>query len=154
MRGGRGNKSCAAILAVGALLLGATGCGSDEGETALTKSEFLKQGNQICREGRAERAKAVDQVQKEASGKESSEQAFAATVQAAVPSMRATNQELAELEPPEQEQEKVDSMIDGLEAAVDQLEGVAEGSAEAREGKAVITVARKLNAYGLDDCSI
>jgi hypothetical protein len=137
-----------AVLVAG--LLVASGCGSGGGET-VTKAEFVKEANAICNKWGDKREKLIGEQVKEL-GQSPSKSALEKVVLAAIPNYETAAEELAELETPEGDEEKVAAIVSAMD------EGA--GRTKADPGAAVIssTGFEKANklvaAYGLDQCEI
>jgi len=121
-----------ALLAVLALAVFAAGCGgSDDGDdststASITKSEFLAQGNAICKKGNQEIdsdfesfAKKHDLKQNDgltdAEATEASEEILIPNVQKQVDQIRA-------LGPPEGQEAQVDAILSAAQKGIDELE--------------------------------
>ncbi len=124
-----------AALAIVVLVAGCGG-GSDSGDSsaadtsspekstgpALTKAEFIKQGDEICTTTEAEVAAEVliyseDNGFDEAEGP-TEEQEEGLVTEVVLPGFQALAGELAELGPPEGEEAQVEEIIDGIEEVV------------------------------------
>src|SRR5690349_294554 len=99
-------------------LVSAGGCGSDDdsGETspALTKTQFLEKGNEICRERLEEKDEVVKVAVEElsASGKqEASRQMQEEVGESILSSYRHIANELGALEPPAKDEDKVEHIV-------------------------------------------
>ena len=141
------------LLAVLALV--GTGCGGDEEATAsITRSEFLQQGNAICRRGELERGKLLTGAEKlvkpgEELGKAGKEKLI---LTAAVNPYRKMTKELKELGAPEGEEEKVEAIIEAMEEAAQKAE---DDPLLALESIAPFAKANKLNQeFGLTNCAV
>jgi hypothetical protein len=147
----------AGMLAVGLI---AAGCGDDGDEssdtgtdtvaTALTKEEFLAQGNAICKQGAVEIEGAAEQLF--GSGQPTPEQLETFANDTLIPGIRDQIDQIRALAPPEGDEEKVNSMLDKAEDAVAELE--ANPQSAFREGNDPFAeVNRELAAYGLTTCA-
>jgi hypothetical protein len=102
-----------AILTVGFV---AAGCGG--GDDNLTKAEFLKQGNEICKKG-------SQQIDKEAkkvftSNQEPSQAEFNKFVTGTViPSTQGQIDDIRDLNPPSDDEDQVNAILDSAQAALD-----------------------------------
>lgn len=132
--------------------LALTGCGSDDGDSngdssALTKEEFIEQADGICKAGNervanaegsfadpdnptpAEIEKAVDEV--------------------LVPELTDQLEKLRDLEPPADDADEIDSMLDSLEKAIDAID---ENWQTGLTGPDLKDANEKATAYGLQEC--
>src|SRR5262249_31013499 len=110
----------------------AAGCGSsDNTETtattaALTKAQFLKQGNAICAEGNKEINKNFEAFFKKTNLKKNEEPSKAQKEEAAetilIPAIRKDVEGIKALGAPEGEEEQVEEIIDAAEEALETLE--------------------------------
>jgi predicted dinucleotide-binding enzyme len=136
-------------------LLGVSGCGGggDSG-SSLTRAEFIKQGNQICRQKNEERVQAKAQKQKEL-GLQPGEIATPAQhkqiVEATVAPFEEATEELRELVPSDQA-DKVEPLLAAREELVDV---VGKTSATADANFIAIKKANEFAVqFGLDECSV
>jgi hypothetical protein len=137
-----------AVLALGALV---TGCGG--GSSALTKQEFVKQGNAICAKGSTKREVAINEMGQQLGIKGRSTTAQQEKlVTAALPTYEEMTAELAELSPPEGEEKKVEAIISAMEEAAERV-GATPSSALA--SNAPFEKPDKLaSEYGLKNCVV
>lgn len=147
------DRQIMSILAV-ALALLIAGCG-DSGDDALTKAEFLKQGDAICKETLAEISSGYKSFFEEnelqqgdlpskAEGHELAEEIYLPAEEDQVESLR-------ELTPPEADEDKVDAILteteDGLDAAGKNPDGLLE------LGKDPLDASKEmLQSYGFKIC--
>jgi hypothetical protein len=106
-------------------LLAACGGGSDETSEALTKAEFIAQGDEICADGEKEVEDGAEAFAEENDvDTENPTQAEQEEVVADVfvPSLRKQADELSELGAPEGEEGEVEAIVSALEEASDELE--------------------------------
>ncbi len=138
------NYGCAmvaALLATGA----AAGCG---GEEALTKSEFLKQGNAICAKGSK---KIEDGAKKLGDGKPSKEVVTKFAEDTLIPSVEDQLSELGDLKPPKADEDKVKKILDAADEAL----------TKTKDDPTVLTSSddpfkeanKQAEAYGLTKCA-
>jgi hypothetical protein len=116
--------ACGSLLGAVVLLfaLVAAGCGGGDDTTeSLSKSQFLKQGNAICKKGEEERGKLIidasGKMKKEASVREQED-----LVLEVLPTYENTTRELDDLGAPEGDEEKVDAIVEAMEEAVEKVE--------------------------------
>jgi hypothetical protein len=150
------NKALLAGLAVlAALGMIVTGCGSDDdGETTetLTKAEFIKQGDAICKKASEESQSGAEEFAKENDftlEKASKDQIEEAVVEVLVPNLNQQAEDLEALGAPEGDEEQAEEIIVALEDAADKIEDepklIFEGEALAEPGKLA-------GAYGFKVC--
>jgi hypothetical protein len=147
----------AGVVAIAAIV---AGCGSsDDGSTdttaALTKAEFIKQGDAICEKGskqieeEAEAFAEDNDVDTENPSDEQQEEVIETIVG---PSLQTQADELSELGAPSGEEAKVTAMLEALEEGAEELEsdpGVLLGS----NGSDPIDTANELaNEFGFKAC--
>jgi hypothetical protein len=125
------SKRLIALLAgVMAIAIVAAGCGSSDDTTtettvALTKVEFIKQGDAICDKGSKQIEDEADEFAEENDidtsnpSKEEQEEVITSVV---APSLQAQADEISALAAPRGEEDKVTAMIDALEAGAEELE--------------------------------
>ena len=122
---------------VGALLIVGCGSSSDETTASITKAEFLKQGNAICKAGNEEINEGFENFGKEHNlkpNKEPSEAQFEELSETVlVPSVSTQIKEVRALGAPEGEEGEVDEFLTHAEEALEELEG--EPALIAAEGK-------------------
>lgn len=114
-------KAVWSLISLGALTLClvAAGCGGSD-EEALTKSEFVKQGNSICKEAEAERFKILSKEGENYDPNGDVQAQQAALIEATIPTYEQAAQRLAELEPPEEMADTVDALVAAMEEAGEQ----------------------------------
>lgn len=132
-----------------------TGCGGGDDATAsISRSEFIQQGNALCRRGELERGKLLQGAEKlvkpgEELGKAGKEQLV---LTAAVTPYRKMTKELEELGAPDGEEEKVEAIIKSMEEAAQKAE---DDPLLTLESIAPFVKANKLNQeFGLTSCVV
>src|SRR5262245_30219656 len=113
-----------------ALALVAAGCGSDDDTTAttaaLTKAQFLKQGNQICSEGNKEINAGFEEFAEENNIPKNKRPSDAQLEEVAetvlIPSVSDQVEGIKELGAPEGEEEQVEEITDAAEEAIEEGE--------------------------------
>jgi hypothetical protein len=99
--------------------------GGDVSVSSLTKAEFIKQGDTICKKGNDQIEREVEVFVKEnginrvSPTDEDQNEVTAAVV---VPAFRDQAEKLADLEAPSGLEDEVDAMIDALETGIDEVE--------------------------------
>jgi hypothetical protein len=124
------NKALLAALAVlVALAVVVAGCGSDDETTdetvTLTKAEFIKQGDAICKKGNDASEKEAEEFAEENDftlEKASDEQLEEAVSEVLVANLNGQLDELEALGAPEGDEEQVEEIIESLEGAVEEIE--------------------------------
>jgi hypothetical protein len=142
-----------------AIAIVAAGCGSSsddstEASVELTKVEFIKQGDAICKEGGGKIEDEVDDFAQENDvdtdnpTKEEQEEVITSVV---VPSLQTQADELSELGPPSGEEDEITAIIEALEAGAEKLE---DDPATLLEGGASpLDEANELaNEFGFKEC--
>jgi hypothetical protein len=107
---------------VGALSAGLLifGCGSGDDGEPLTKAQFLKQGDAICKKGKNEYEKDYAQFIKTAKDPKSTEDRKAEVAETIfLPALRRESEELAELEAPPGGEDEVEAILEAFETALD-----------------------------------
>jgi hypothetical protein len=142
-------KTVALLFALAALI---AGCGSDNSSsdssssTALTKSEFLKQGNAICAKGNKE----INQAQGDLGPQSSQADIEAFVTDTIIPSIQGQVDDLRALTPPAGDEQTVDEI---LTAAEDGLAKAKQDPASLTGGGDPFAKANKLATdYGLTAC--
>ncbi|HEX6152023.1 MAG TPA: hypothetical protein VFZ19_00740 [Solirubrobacterales bacterium] len=141
-------RSLAGFLLVAALT-GIAACGSEDSETttALTKQQFVKQANAICKAGLEEVRKVNVRL---AGAQKMSKAEQEQMVRDLVPPFQAMLDELNELPAPEADQQKIDGIIASFEDALELLDTK---PSRGLEGEYVFAeAADPAREYGLTDC--
>lgn len=108
-----GGLTFAAIFSVG---LVATGCGSSDDN--LTKAEFLKQGNAICKKGNQEINKAANATFKKGQ-KPTKAQITKFANDTLIPSVEEQVNGIRDLNPPSADEDQVNKILDEADSALD-----------------------------------
>ena len=142
-------------LALAATVLLVAGCGNG-GETTvvLSRTQFVKQGNAICKQLQEERNEVLRrEVSRLEPGQEATEaQKIEAVRNAILAQYKEMTNGLKDLGPPAKDEEKVEAIVMAMEATVEDVE--ANPSEAARSGSQFVK-ANKLNEeYGLVNCMI
>jgi hypothetical protein len=148
-------KKGVAVFLAGALaalsVLGLMGCGgSDEGSDALSKAEFKKQATAICKKGTEEREDALSAaIERFRKRTPQTEKKVVVAILRPYEEMTAS---LAELSPPEGEEQEVEAMIEAMEEAASQGK---EDPGAALEGGTPFRKANEMvKSYGLTECQL
>jgi hypothetical protein len=152
------------ILLAGLLATGliAAGCGGDDddddggdGGEALTKEEFLAQGNAICEEGNAELNAAADEVF-QGGQRPSPEELETFVNDSFVPNIQGQIDDIRALGPPEEDEDTINGILDDAEDALAEVEEDPQGTLGAEAGQTTDPFAEvnaQLADYGLTACS-
>ncbi|HEX6666183.1 MAG TPA: hypothetical protein VF081_06270 [Solirubrobacterales bacterium] len=154
----------AAVLAIAAI----AGCGSSDSDTgtaaaestsasedaggpALSKAEFVKQGNEICTQGKEEAEGNLAEAVEEFGSEEPSEEEQAQVVSdVIVPSFEEITDGLAELSPPAGEEDALAELVAAFE---DGTASVLDDPIAALDGDPFAEANEKAAALGLDVCA-
>jgi hypothetical protein len=140
-----------ATLATGAvLLIGAAGCGGGDDDKSLSRAEYLKQGNAICKKGNAEIDAAGRKVAN--GGRPTPAQIKAFATGTLIPNVEAQIKDLRALKAPKEDADKFSALYDEADAALERIKGnpalvAADGPADP-----FFAVNKKASAYGLTEC--
>jgi hypothetical protein len=159
-KGGQLSKGpVVSIFGLLAIAMIAAGCGGGDDSTsttaALTKAQFLKQGNQICAEGNKEIDAGFEEFAEESNLKKNQEPTQAQKEEIAetilLPSVTRQVEGVGDLGAPSGEEEQVEEIIDAAEEAIE--EGEEDPAALVSEGEGSFAKANKLaGEYGLTAC--
>lgn len=136
---------CLAVLALG---LVAAGCGG--GDDALTKSEFLKQGNAICKKGN----KVIDSAANKAfpSNQQPSDAEITKFAEdTAIPEIQKEIDGIGDLNPPSADEDKVNAILDEAQVALDKAK--ADPLIFASNNDPFVKANKLANDYGLTECA-
>ena len=141
----------AMIALLGLLLVGVAGCGGDDdisSTTALTKQEFLDQGNAICEAGNKATEAESEEVFSDGQPTDDEFEQFATDV--LVPSIQGQIDDIRALGTPEGDDGEVSEILDSAESDLDDLKSdpsiIASGDPFAETNQA-------LESYGLTVCA-
>jgi len=116
----------AALVALAALLAGCGGGDETTDETVtLTKTEFIKQGDAICKKGNDQSEKEAEEYAEDNDftlEKASKEQLEEAVAEVLVPNLNQQAEELNDLGAPEGDEKQVEEIIVSLEDAAGEIE--------------------------------
>jgi hypothetical protein len=116
----------AALVALAAVVAGCGGGDDTTDETAtLTKAEFIKQGDAICKKGNDQSEKEAEEFAEDndfSLEKASKDQLEEAVSEVLVPNLERQAEELAALGAPEGDEEKVEEIVVSLEDATGEIE--------------------------------
>jgi hypothetical protein len=140
----------AALVAVLALALAAVGCGGSSDKKSLSKAEFLKKGNAICRKGNQELDAAGKKIF--SSNKKPSKAQMTAFVKGSIiPGVQREVDGIRGLGAPKGDESKVKAIVDAAQAGIDK--GKQNPLSLAQQGEGPFKHADDLaKAYGLTVC--
>lgn len=146
--------SVACLLAALSLLFAGCGGGDDETTSSLTRAQFIKQGNAICKKSEEEKGKAIRALisKLDPSKPISQKRKEQLVVTVILPPYEQTTEDLKGLGTPEGDEEEVEDIIKEMEKAAKE--------AKADPGVAVTSVrqfekANKMaTSYGLTSCIV
>lgn len=162
------SKRLIALLAAVFALAAIAGCGSSDSDTgtaagestsassedagpALSKAEFVKQGNEVCTDAKEEaEGKLADFFADVGDGEPSEEDQERVVTEILAPSFESMASGLAELSPPEGEEDALAELVEALENGT---EGVVDDPVAALEGDPYEEANEKAEALGLDVCA-
>ena len=117
----------AVLVALAALVAGCGGGDETTDETVtLTKAEFIKQGDAICKEGNDQSEEEAEEFAEENGftlEKASDEQLEEAVSEVLVPSLNQQAEEIDALGAPEGDEEQIEELVSSLETAAEEIEG-------------------------------
>ena len=151
----KGFLSALAVLVALAALLAGCGGGDDTTDSAtvtLTKTEFIKQGDAICKEANEDNEAEAEEYAEEngftleKASKDQIEEAVAAVL---VPSLELQAEELDALGAPEGDEDKVEEIVVALEDATGEIE---DDPSLIFEGKSLAKPNKLAEAYGFKVC--
>lgn len=139
-----------ALIIAAALVAGCGGGGDTSTAAALSKAEYVKQANAICKKGQQNREAAVNELAEEVKpGADPGELPKAGLVEAVTDPLATMVDELAALPAPEGDEAQVEGFIQGYEKAVEEIE---EDENAAFNGELFGEPDKKALKYGLEDC--
>jgi hypothetical protein len=150
----RGVTAGILFLCLAALAFAGCGGGGDSDEPeALTKAQYVKQAEAICKKTDAKQSKLVSQELKARAGSgpasKSEQEAF--VTKAAVPPLEEEAANLAELGGPEGEEEKAEAMVKALEKATQEIKEDPQAFIEG-QSKAFVPVEKMASDLGVEAC--
>lgn len=155
------NRLIVLLAALAALALVAAGCGDsdDDGTTdsgpALTKAEFVKQGNAVCAAGNKEIQKGFEEFTEESGLKQNEEPSEAQFEEVAddvlVPAVSKQVEGLRDLGVPEGDEGEVDQLLTNAEDALGEIEDDP-SKISGEDGDPFAGVNKEARAYGLTVC--
>jgi hypothetical protein len=107
-------------IAAVAFALVVSGCGGG-GSDSLTKAEFAKKADEICRRGEAERAEVLKAAGQKFSGKKVTAADQEQLVLEAIPSYEKSTQKIKELGVPEGGEKEAEALVEAMEEAAENV---------------------------------
>jgi hypothetical protein len=138
----------AGALAVGLIAAGCGGDDDDDSSDALTKQEFIAQGNAICKAGNAEIDAAAEETFAK-NGQPTPAESDAFVTDTVVPNVQGQIDDMRALGIPEEDADQVNGILDEAEGIVDELEA----DPSSIEGDPFAPVNGDLKDYGLTTCA-
>lgn len=155
-----------ALLAIGmaiALAAAVAGCGGGDDTTAsgdssvqaLTKPEFIKQADKVCKDGEealedeGEKFAEENDVDIENPTDEQKEEVITEVIG---PALHKQGEELAALGAPEGEEETVEAIVDALESGADEIENDPAILIEGKDNPPLEEASELASDYGLTEC--
>jgi hypothetical protein len=139
------------LLAVVAVALVAAGCGGDDDDgEALTKNEFIAQGDENCARADAE----LEAAEREAfsGGEPSSAEAERFVTDDLLPNIQGQIDFLRNLNPPEADQDQVNEILDTAQEGVDGLEENPDEIEGGPAGEQLNQAGTELKEFGFEKC--
>ena len=155
-----------ALLAIGmaiALAAAVAGCGGGDDSTgggdssaaALTKAEFIKQADAICKDGEEQLEDEGNEFAEENdidTENATDEQKEEVIVDVIGPALHKQGEELAGLGAPEGEEESIEAIVDALESGADEIESDPAILIEGKENPPLEEASELASDYGLTEC--
>lgn len=132
-----------------AVLASLVGCGSDDGEAAISRDDYVEQGDAICASGQAEINREAEERNIEAADLDTVE-AFLTDV--SLPLIRSQIDQLRDLGYPDGDRDELDSIYNDAEEILDEAESDPGMVLEA-DGEPFSEVSQRLANYGLSECA-
>ncbi|HEY6145623.1 MAG TPA: hypothetical protein VIV13_05070 [Solirubrobacterales bacterium] len=139
---------------VAAVSLAMLGCGSDDSAGSLTRAEYIKQGNAICKKGEEERldkiGKALAKLDNSKELNNAAKAKFVRTV--ALPPYEKQTENLKELGLPDGEEEEAEAVVEAMEGAARKVED--EPVAALTTGVPFEEANKAATDFGLKSCAV
>jgi hypothetical protein len=138
------------IIALVAAGCGSSGSGGSDTSASISKPQFVKQANAICKKSQQEREAAVNKVAEEIKpGANAGDLPPEKLIGTVIPLLADMVDELAALPAPKGDEDQVEAMIEAYEEQVEELEADPNGAFTGETFKQADEEALK---YGLEDC--
>jgi len=143
----------AVVGALAAVALVVAGCGGGDETTSLTRAQFVKQGNAICKKQEDRRSKMIlDAVESAPKDKELPQSAQKALVLQTLPPYEEMAEELEDLGAPEGDEAKIEALVEAMEKAASNIK---EEPLQVISNKGQYEEANDLAVkYGLTECTL
>jgi|SRR4051794_7026166 hypothetical protein len=133
-------------LIVGALALFVAGCGGGDDEKSVSKADYLKQGNAICKKGND----AIDAAAQKLGESPTQAQIEAFATGTLIPSVSNQLKELRALDTPEGDADTLSALYDDADAALAKIK--ADPALVAAKSDPFADVNQRATQYGLTEC--
>jgi type IV pilus biogenesis protein CpaD/CtpE len=135
-----------------ALAVFSAGCGSSDSEESLTKAEFVKQANRICKESEKERGEIISEAVQQANPKGNLQAQQEDALEKALPTYEDAARKIDELGAPEGSEDTVDAIVEAMEEASEKVRANLQTAAVSN---VPFNKANELTeSYGLNACTI
>jgi hypothetical protein len=153
MKGFKTGAIAAALVLIAAVAVAGCGGGDDSSSsttTALSKEEFLKQGNQICADGN----KTIDAASQDvfSGGKPSQSDIEAFVTDTLLPTVQTEVDGIRALGAPEGDEDQVTAIVDSAQQAIDDSKADPSLIATNSSNDPFADTNKLANAYGLTEC--
>jgi hypothetical protein len=137
-----------ATISAAVLLVATAACGGDDDE--LTKAEFVRQANAICKAGNEQLDAAVDETFM-GNQRPSNAQLEEFATETVIPNIQRQIDDLRALEAPSEDEEQVEEILDSAQGEVDRLENEPIGLFT--DETSFVETNKLSRAYGIDRCA-
>jgi hypothetical protein len=145
--------SLLAVLGFLVAVLAVAGCGGGDETSSLTKAEFVKQGNAVCKEKKSEREDLFQTFTKEVgSGDVTKADQEALVAEVLQPPYEATIEGLKDLGAPEGDEQQIEAITEAMEKALEKAE--ANPLVSLRTNIQFAEANALAVKYGLTDCTV
>lgn len=143
---GQGRKRVVLVLAA-FVALAVGGCGGGDSTSALTKAQFIKQADAICKKADETQLNELGRVEQELTGNAASRKNQERLVtEGGLPPIQEEAEEIAALGAPSGDEDQVDAIVEAIEA------GVVEGGEDPEKLESAFAEADRLaKAYGFKE---
>lgn len=138
-------------LGVVCLALLAAGCGGND-STSLTKAEFIKQGDAICKETDKSQNQKIRAYLAENPKTPSTKANTEKVISVAFPQIKAEVEELAALDPPSGDEEEIEAIVAGVEEGLEEAEKNPVSTNKTGAGNPFDEVGKLARKYGFKEC--
>jgi hypothetical protein len=136
-----------------ALTLAAVGCGGDDDQPALTKAQFIKQADRICKEADEARYEAIERITKRISSPKGlqREEEKEILTEGLEPTQKQA-EEIRELGAPEGDEQTIEAYLNRLEESVKEAEEGTLADLDNRKNNPFTEVDAMATEYGFKAC--